>query len=290
MDTTTTSALDLVVPSPQAGVEETTFTNVSEFLAALRPRSEFWRDDPTGWVYRGHADATWPLKPMSVRSPEEFARHSVDGPSSGWSERADRQTELLERFAELLHQSGLTIPTEAPQIVPRNSYGSSAFPMSSAFPLLALARHHGMPTPLLDWSRRGVVAAYFAAVATVENLEVGSDDDFLAVWGLHRTLVMDRVDRLIFYEAPSGTNPNLHAQAGLFTLDMESDEDVDLVTYLGGKPSLFGSVVFRRLLLPRKQAPQLLRYLAEEGVSGASLFPGVDGVVRAMRERALWSQ
>lgn len=42
------------------------------------------------------------------------------------------------------------------------------------------------------------------------------------------------------------------------------------------------------MLLPHSEARQLLRLLSDEGVDGASMFPGADGVVRAMRERVLW--
>ena len=43
----------------------------------------------------------------------------------------------------------------------------------------------------------------------------------------------------------------------------------------------------RRFLLEVHHTPNLLRLLAQEGVDGCSLFPGADGVVRAMRERVL---
>jgi hypothetical protein len=49
-----------------------------------------------------------------------------------------------------------------------------------------------------------------------------------------------------------------------------------------GRPSL------HRLLLPNSEAPKLLRLLSYEGITGASMFPGADGVVQEMREYALW--
>jgi hypothetical protein len=46
----------------------------------------------------------------------------------------------------------------------------------------------------------------------------------------------------------------------------------------------------RKLILPRKEAPRLLALLVDERVTGATLFPGVDGVVREMKERFLYQR
>jgi hypothetical protein len=49
-------------------------------------------------------------------------------------------------------------------------------------------------------------------------------------------------------------------------------------------------IELRRLTLPRAEAAHLLWLLNLEGVHGLSMFPGADGVVRAMREEALWDK
>jgi hypothetical protein len=49
-----------------------------------------------------------------------------------------------------------------------------------------------------------------------------------------------------------------------------------------------GATPLRRLTLSVSEAGKLLRLLSYEGITGASMFPGADGVVRAMRETALW--
>lgn len=60
---------------------------------------------------------------------------------------------------------------------------------------------------------------------------------------------------------------------------------MSLEKYLVERRRTGHSLVLRRFVLPRSQARQLLDLLSLERVDGASMFPGADGVVRAMRER-----
>jgi hypothetical protein len=93
---------------------------------------------------------------------------------------------------------------------------------------------------------------------------------------------------LNFYQAPGGTNPNLRAQAGLFTFLSTATDDPSIEEHFARIAKLTGgSPPLRRVTLPITAAPKLLRLLSYEGVDAASMFPGADGVVRAMREEGL---
>jgi hypothetical protein len=279
----------MVHPDPLPGVDDQLFDEANRFLDALSPRHSGWNGDPGGWVYRGQAQATWRLLAKAMRSREVFREFGISGPSTNWSERADRLNELLDDFRSRLNQSGLRIPDRAPDVYWIRETYSNAEPKPEVFPLMALAQHHMLPTTLLDWTRRAWAAAYFAAsdAAAVSRYPSGS---FLVVWALQRAAFADDDDFHVFYQAPGGTNPNLNAQAGLFT-HHHAEEDWPLDVYLNklreNRPSV---PTLQRYLLPIEQAPRLLRLLALEGITGSSMFPGTDGVVRALRERALWDE
>jgi hypothetical protein len=169
---------------------------------------------------------------------------------------------------------------------------------------MALAQHHGLPTLLLDWTRRSRFAAYFAAAGVA-----GKEGDpvlgtHLAVWALQTDFAMgsfadlgprpgDGVREGTYleeYQAPSATNPNMRAQAGLFTIltspdDSSIERHFDKGFVANGLPSPLW-----RLTLPHAEARKLMQLLAYEGIDGASMFPGSDGVVKAMRESAIWNE
>lgn len=171
--------------------------------------------------------------------------------------------------------------------------------------MFALAQHFGVPTRLLDWSWRSTTAAYFAGVEVargiVERKEV---PERIAIWAMSSSFMQRFRNRDIFIAtvtAPAVSNRNLHAQAGLFTLVGFSDEPQHDDEFM---PTL-DSIVFNtpvehvacdrqahrapaliKYTLPASEAGVLLRYLAIDGVSGATIYPDASGAARAVNERA----
>ena len=160
---------------------------------------------------------------------------------------------------------------------------------------------------MLDWSRRPLTAAYFAAEEAARWAKDGlpeeeKEGEELAVWALSARALskaMATVDYgklkdpvAIYVTAPGAGNANLYAQGGQFTLVLEP-ANVDLGAPADRSPqtaTLGKAAPLQRITLPIAEAPKLLRLLALENTNGASLFPAYDGVKKAMDERRYWDK
>jgi len=101
---------------------------------------------------------------------------------------------------------------------------------------------------------------------------------------------------LVLIPAPQATNPNLAAQAGTFTLDKKPEiRPLDEVVAAADLSHLRSDRIephaetplLYKIEFPGSIAMQLLRLLNYEGINGATIYPGYDGVVRKMREHRL---
>lgn len=201
----------------------------------------FRSHDGFGYVFRGHAQASWDLLPKAGR-PEFYLPHDRDlGRFNAWGRKAVAYTSLSSSYLEQL----------------------------------ALAQHHGLATRLLDWSMNPLVACYFACSDHADK------DGAVWMYEMDNAVMTDEVaretlkeQRGVFGYLPKAAFPRVINQKGLFTVHCDASHHIDV------KQSRFGSEFtnLMQLYIPATLKAEILDLLADYGIDRSCLFPDLDGL------------
>jgi FRG domain len=227
----------------------------------------------SGMFYRGQADATWGLVDSLTR---------YLGPETPIEKALQIEKEAAKKFKEQAHLflDPYTLPDRKA-------------PDEDWWPLM---QHFGAPTRLLDWTLSPYVAAYFAAVDHLDKpgtiwafpeseLRTTGLDMFLSVSGPRKTSSFQSVDSpQILLPSEYGEFPNVRmiTQQGRFTLPgrILSDHGALIVRALEGR----APVRTVKLNIHTKAKYEILLKLLQVNITANTLFPGLDGLGRSIRE------
>ena len=293
-----------------------------EFYREIEEINPRYRD--SRWIYRGHANAVWQLTPKSFRDDTTFFDEFVSKYSSkfddislledhereelannGVSEenygkfvelvvRLEAERKAVAAFCNLADRVGLRIPVDegtfyseipSPDESIRLSLGRFGLRDDQSRIRYALARHHGIPTRLLDWTFKPLAAAFFATQLTKDR------GPKIAVWALDTDILKGDSLRIIQHRRTQ--IGFLKAQDGVFVVDPRASERYFVhdqwVPLEEVVDSEFAQHCMCKVSLPVSEIPELKRLLAKKDVARPYLMPSYDNVADEFTsDRANW--
>lgn len=237
---------------------------------------------PNNFIYRGQADAAWPLKSSLER---------VIG--AEWSAEKAQKFEdyALQQFRSKFHL-----------------YDHENSHPASKLAWLSVMQHYGVPTRLLDFTESPYIALYFALESYTHHL-----DRDIALFALDysgvlqksiehiqskdsgfketRSTVFERqdeifdtvVDRFAYDIAwiaePQVLNARLDRQGGSFLLSGNRNLQIETVLAL----PMYAEVNFRKLVIPSTLVPGIYALLRKMNITSKSLYGDLEGLARSIR-------
>lgn len=216
-------------------------------------------DKRDGYIYRGQKDLKWNLCSSFFRNGRN----------------------------DLLRYARSDVPALAQNINATSTFKYDLNKNDEFGALLNLSQHHGYPTPLLDWTESPYVAAFFAYENVSKLTKRGSVRIYIfnhLEW-MRKTYqsrsIIDPRPTLTVSILPAINNNRAIPQQSVYTFS--NMEDIQgFINYYEG---LFNTKFLTVIELPVKERNKAMDDLRCMGITAGALFPGFDGICKALKER-----
>lgn len=250
-----------------------------EFIDALDPMLDSYRVPPT-YLFRGQADASWPLEPSLLRRMR------------GVTDRA-----FAHEIEQLLEKEFIAQASLFPEV---RGVWSVLF-ASPRTERWAYMQHHSCPTRLLDWTASAFVAAYFAveqspgtdgAVFVVapealnQCIETG---DTIEAHIPHEALTDLSVPDRVTFTWPELSSSRIVAQQGHFSVCtniLATHDNAILRSCSAVAVNQPESIIYLKIVIASQVKVAILQQLRAMNVAPHALFPTVDGLGRSLADLA----
>lgn len=300
-------------PTPKPFYRSVRCSEALQLVEALSPTSEEFRVGD--WIFRGQGHDL-ALLPTAYREDEMRPRKGLAWNDWTYLNQAKAELTLIRNFFRTADRAGLPIPEDSydvrcllEDIDSNKQVFVRDWPPGRLWGLMALAQHHRVPTRLLGWSESPWVAAYFAAETVLRCEAMKRADCKIVVWAFDASMANAILDEsedaeqkpvgiVEIVTTPYANNRNLAAQRGIHLLyrptvtprpkgTVQRDPFDDALQHVHASVRDYAKALYK-LTLPATAAGDLLWLVEKHGITGATMFPGYDGVVRGMWERDQW--
>lgn len=229
-------------------------------------------------VFRGHADAEWHLETTLERTTRE--RYSIQH----YLQRADSVVNEIESFT----RADWKMPTFPAICEDIQNCSDSMRAHVPCYEYLVYLRHHGYPSPLLDWTRSPYIAAFFA-------LEQKHDAERACVLAFIETPDGGKMhtegEPMIRSMGPHVTTHSRHfAQKASYTIATVWDRETEkhyFCPHEDVRPPLVGTQdILIKITFPQSDRIRALKQLNDYDINHFTLFQTDDSLIRALGQRA----
>jgi hypothetical protein len=220
------------------------------------------------WLFRGHSDSRWPL---------QSTWHRLIG--------TDVDFEVYPSIIRTVHDYVRTWTGTSWDL--ENNADVLSF--------LGYVRHHGFPTPLLDWSRSTYIAAYFAfSGVDTKNCGPSTSVSVFAFDYQHYKQHWPQEQNPFFTEPQVSVlttrargNHNQILQQGVYTCGNVPDQG----EFIGKRSPPAYAMMYRGYVsefqIPASDAVVALRDLQLMGIGALSMFRSVEGLCVGLKEQLI---
>lgn len=242
------------------------------FKAAVQEDIKAYKDavrSDTGyhseWIYRGQSNSKWLLE----TSLERYLRDEL-----GEDSKKYLMSDYYQKLSAIIPAVNSLTAHKFERFSPDIQEYSHARPIPPPqYALMCFVRHHGFPSPLLDWSRSYYVAAFFAfsGAKQGENVSVyaykqwnGPPDSWAAATA--------RIEELGSYVQ---THPRHYAQQSNYTVCRSKDEESGNVFFRNHEDALGCGIreqKMKKFILSAREREKALEELYAMNINDHTLF------------------
>lgn len=247
---------------PVPAQQKQNFLSWSEFKSRLQEELyENHNPKDTTFIFRGQGSDEWPLEPSFSRA----FRYAPLAQSKGLRDN------LHDYFTEEMKLSGATFEST----------------LCANWPL---GQHHGLPTPLLDWTLSPYVAAFFAAESALRwmlaNLKPGDKPDKkLGITALRQsgqdTRIIWESMGVKFVSDWSPQNERIRSQRGVLTEVPSMYSSLNDCVRSYNSHHTLSVWLLKTFALPFTEVVTTLRDLEAMDINFRRLYGGIEGICRS---------